>query len=175
MGRNFNHGKWNNEIDVRDFIQINYTPYDGDESFLEGPTDRTLKLWEKVSLLMEKERKCGGVLDIDTKTISTITSHQPGYIDKELETIVGLQTDQPLKRAIMPFGGIRMVHNSLKAYGREMDPDVENVFKYRKTHNDGVFDAYTDEMKKARHTGIITGLPDAYGRGRIIEIGRAHV
>jgi len=168
MGRNFNHGKWNNEIDVRDFIQINYTPYDGDESFLEGPTDRTLKLWEKVSLLMEKERKCGGVLDIDTKTISTITSHQPGYIDKELETIVGLQTDQPLKRAIMPFGGIRMVHNSLKAYGREMDPDVENVFKYRKTHNDGVFDAYTDEMKKARHTGIITGLPDAYGRGRII-------
>ncbi|HOQ01600.1 MAG TPA: formate C-acetyltransferase [Acetivibrio clariflavus] len=168
MGRNFNHGKWNNEIDVRDFIQRNYTPYDGDESFLEGPTDRTLKLWEKVSLLMEKERKCGGVLDIDTKTISTITSHQPGYIDKELETIVGLQTDQPLKRAIMPFGGIRMVHNSLKAYGREMDPDVENVFKYRKTHNDGVFDAYTDEMKKARHTGIITGLPDAYGRGRII-------
>jgi len=168
MGRNFNHGKWNNEIDVRDFIQINYTPYDGDESFLEGPTDRTLKLWEKVSLLMEKERKCGGVLNIDTKTISTITSHQPGYIDKELETIVGLQTDQPLKRAIMPFGGIRMVHNSLKAYGREMDPDVENVFKYRKTHNDGVFDAYTDEMKKARHTGIITGLPDAYGRGRII-------
>jgi len=168
MGRNFNHGKWNNEIDVRDFIQRNYTPYDGDESFLEGPTDRTLKLWEKVSLLMEKERKCGGVLNIDTKTISTITSHQPGYIDKELETIVGLQTDQPLKRAIMPFGGIRMVHNSLKAYGREMDPDVENVFKYRKTHNDGVFDAYTDEMKKARHTGIITGLPDAYGRGRII-------
>ncbi|AEV67585.1 formate C-acetyltransferase [Acetivibrio clariflavus] len=168
MGRNFNQGKWNNEIDVRDFIQRNYTPYDGDESFLKGPTDRTLKLWEKVSCLMEKERKSGGVLDIDTKTISTITSHQPGYIDKELETIVGLQTDQPLKRAIMPFGGIRMVHNSLKAYGREMDPDVDNVFKYRKTHNDGVFDAYTDEMKKARHTGIITGLPDAYGRGRII-------
>jgi len=168
MTRNFNQGKWNKEIDVRDFIQRNYTPYDGDESFLKGPTDKTLKLWDKVSLLMEKERKCGGVLDIDTKTISTITSHQPGYIDKELETIVGLQTDQPLKRAIMPFGGIRMVHSSLKAYGREMDPAVDNVFKYRKTHNDGVFDVYTDEMKKARHTGIITGLPDAYGRGRII-------
>jgi len=168
MSRTFKQGKWNAEIDVRDFIQKNYTPYDGDESFLEGPTERTLKLWEKVSLLMEKERKSGGVLDIDTKTISTITSHEPGYIDKDLEAIVGLQTDQPLKRAIMPFGGIRMVHSSLKAYGREMDPSIDNVFKYRKTHNDGVFDAYTDEMKKARHTGIITGLPDAYGRGRII-------
>lgn len=168
MSRTFKQGKWNSEIDVRDFIQRNYTPYDGDESFLKQATDRTLKLWDKVSVLMEKERKSGGVLDIDSKTISTITSHQPGYIDSDLETIVGLQTDQPLKRAIMPFGGIRMVHSSLKAYGREMDPAVDNVFKYRKTHNDGVFDAYTDEMKKARHTGIITGLPDAYGRGRII-------
>ncbi|NLL04784.1 MAG: formate C-acetyltransferase [Clostridiaceae bacterium] len=168
MSRIFEQGKWNTEIDVRDFIQKNYTPYDGDESFLKGPTEKTLKLWEKVSLLMEKERKCGGVLDIDTKTISTISAHQAGYIDKELETIVGIQTDQPLKRAIMPFGGIRMVHSSLKAYEREMDPVMDHVFKYRKTHNDGVFDAYTDEMKKARHTGIITGLPDSYGRGRII-------
>lgn len=168
MTRIFEQGKWNVEINVRDFIQKNYTPYDGDESFLKGATEKTLKLWEKVSLLMENERKCGGVLDIDTKTISTIHAHQAGYIDKELETIVGLQTDQPLKRAIMPFGGIRMVHTSLKAYEREMDPAMDHVFKYRKTHNDGVFDAYTDEMKKARHTGIITGLPDAYGRGRII-------
>ncbi len=168
MSRIFEQGKWNTEIDVRDFIQKNYTPYDGDESFLKGATEKTLKLWEKVSLLLENERKCGGVLDIDTKIISTINAHQAGYIDKELETIVGLQTDQPLKRAIMPFGGIRMVHTSLKAYEREMDPVMDHVFKYRKTHNDGVFDAYTDEMKKARHTGIITGLPDAYGRGRII-------
>lgn len=168
MNTKFNKGKWNKEIDVRDFIVRNYTPYDGDESFLEGPTERTRKLWDKVKALMKAEREKGGVLDIDEKTISTITSHKPGYIDKDLETIVGLQTDEPLKRAIMPFGGIRMVRSSLKAYNRTMDPDVERVFKYRKTHNDGVFDAYTDEMKKARHTGIITGLPDAYGRGRII-------
>ncbi|MDK2809816.1 MAG: formate C-acetyltransferase [Petroclostridium sp.] len=168
MNTNFKPGTWTNEINVRDFIQKNYTPYDGDESFLAKPTAATLKLWEKVQELMKTERQKGGVLDIDTKTISTITSHKPGYIDQELEQIVGLQTDAPLKRAIMPFGGIRMVRNSLKAYGRQMDPDVEHVFKYRKTHNDGVFDAYTDEMKKARHTGIITGLPDAYGRGRII-------
>ncbi|AUS98364.1 formate C-acetyltransferase [Clostridium thermosuccinogenes] len=168
MNTKFNEGKWNKEIDVRDFIIRNYTPYDGDESFLEGPTERTRKLWDKVKALMKAEREKGGVLDIDEKTISTITSHKPGYIDKDLETIVGLQTDEPLKRAIMPFGGIRMVRSSLKAYNRTMDPDVERVFKYRKTHNDGVFDAYTDEMKKARHTGIITGLPDAYGRGRII-------
>ncbi|NMA65360.1 MAG: formate C-acetyltransferase, partial [Clostridiaceae bacterium] len=145
-----------------------YTPYDGDDSFLTSPTEKTIKLWSKVKDLMEAERQKGGVLDIDTQTISTINSHKAGYIDKDLEEIVGLQTDEPLKRAIMPFGGIRMVRSSLKAYGREMDPDVENVFKYRKTHNDGVFDAYTDEMRKARHTGIITGLPDAYGRGRII-------
>lgn len=168
MNTKFNEGKWNKEIDVRDFIVRNYTPYDGDESFLEGPTERTRKLWDKVKALMKAEREKGGVLDIDEKTISTITSHKPGYIDKDLEKIVGLQTDEPLKRAIMPFGGIRMVRSSLKAYNRTMDPDVERVFKYRKTHNDGVFDAYTDEMKKARHTGIITGLPDAYGRGRII-------
>ena len=156
------------EINVRDFIVNEYTPYDGDASFLAPPTERTQKLWQKVKDLMDQERRNGGVLDIDEKTISTITSHKAGYIDKELETIVGLQTDAPLKRAIMPFGGIRMVRTSLKAYGKEMDPRVEEIFKYRKTHNDGVFDVYTEEMKKARHTGIITGLPDAYGRGRII-------
>ncbi len=168
MQKNFNKGKWNSTIDVRDFIHKNYTPYDGDDSFLAEPTQKTSGLWAKVNELMKKEHDNGGVLDIDTHTISTIASHKAGYIDKENEEIVGLQTDEPLKRAIMPFGGIRMVKTSLKAYNKEMDPDVENVFKYRKTHNDGVFDAYTDEMKKARHTGIITGLPDAYGRGRII-------
>ncbi len=164
----FKSGKWNNQIDVRDFIQKNYTPYDGDDSFLAAPTKKTTELWAKVTELMKEERSNGGILDIDTHTISTITSHKPGYIDSNLEEIVGLQTDEPLKRAIMPFGGIRMVKSSLKAYNRPMDPEVEKVFKYRKTHNDGVFDAYTEEMKKARHTGIITGLPDAYGRGRII-------
>lgn len=164
----FKKGSWQNEINVRDFIVSNYTPYDGDESFLAGPTERTRKLWQRLSEQMKVERERGGVYDIDEKTISTITAHNPGYIDKELEQIVGLQTDEPLKRAIMPFGGIRLVHNSLKAYGKEMDPEVDKVFQYRKTHNDGVFDAYTEEMKAARHTGIITGLPDAYGRGRII-------
>ncbi len=168
MSTKFNPGKWSHEMSVRDFIQTNYTPYDGDESFLAGPTQRTQALWTKVKNLMDQERRQGGILDIDPDTISTITSHQPGYIDKELEEVVGLQTDAPLKRAIMPFGGIRMVQTSLKTYGRTLNPEVENVFKYRKTHNDGVFDAYTDEMKKARHSGIITGLPDAYGRGRII-------
>lgn len=164
----FKHGHYDNEINVRDFIVDNYTPYDGDDSFLAGPTDRTRDLWKEVRALMDEEHAKGGVLDIDNHTISTITAHKPGYIDKGKETIVGLQTDAPLKRAIMPFGGIRMVRTSLKAYGKEMDPQVEEVFKYRKTHNDGVFDVYTDEMKKARHNGIITGLPDAYGRGRII-------
>ncbi|MBR5496134.1 MAG: formate C-acetyltransferase [Oscillospiraceae bacterium] len=164
----FSKGKWNEEINVRDFIVNNYTPYDGDESFLVDPTGDTIGLWVKVKELLRQETKNGGVLDIDENTISTIASHAPGYIDKENEKIVGLQTDAPLKRAIMPFGGIRMVRTSLKAYNRPMPDEVENVFKYRKTHNDGVFDAYTDDMKKARHTGIITGLPDAYGRGRII-------
>ena len=168
MQKIFNKGKWNSTIDVRDFIQKNYTPYDGDDSFLAAPTNKTFGLWDNVKKLMKKERDNGGVLDIDSHTISTITSHKPGYIDRENEEIVGLQTDTPLKRAIMPFGGIRMVRTSLKAYNKEMDPNVENVFKYKKTHNDGVFDAYTDEMRRARHTGIITGLPDAYGRGRII-------
>ncbi len=156
------------EINTRAFIQNNYTPYDGDSTFLASPTGRTLRLWEKLSALLAVERERGGMYDIDEKTISTITSHGIGYIDKELEQIVGLQTDAPLKRAIMPFGGIRLVHTELKAYGRELPEEIDNVFTYRKTHNDGVFDVYNDEMKKARHSGIITGLPDAYGRGRII-------
>ena len=164
----FQPGPWQNEVNVRDFIQRNYTPYDGDSAFLKAPTERTRALWGKVVALMDEERRRGGVYDIDASTISTITAHAPGYIDRDLEQIVGLQTDAPLKRAIMPFGGIRLVRTQLKAYGREMDPEVERVFNYRKTHNDGVFDAYTDEMKLARHAGIVTGLPDSYGRGRII-------
>lgn len=164
----FTKGNWNSDINVRDFIVRNYTPYDGDESFLEPPTQRTAELWAEVKELLKEEQEAGGVLDIDSKTISTVDAYEPGYINKDKEIIVGLQTDAPLKRAIMPFGGIRMVGTSLDAYGYEMDPDVENVFKYRKTHNDGVFDAYTDEMRAARRSGIITGLPDAYGRGRII-------
>ena len=156
------------EINVRKFIVDNYTPYYGDASFLETPTEATLKLWDELCEKMKLERERNGVYDIDEKTISTITSHNAGYIDKDLEKIVGIQTDEPLKRAIMPFGGIRLVYKELEAYGKKMDPEVEKVFKYRKTHNDGVFDAYTDDMKKARHSAIITGLPDAYGRGRII-------
>ena len=156
------------EIDTRGFIVEHYTPYNGDDSFLQGPTQRTQQLWNKLKDLLAIERQRGGMYDIDEKTISTITSHKSGYIDQDLEQIVGLQTDQPLKRAIMPFGGIRLVHTELEAYGRTLPEDVEKVFTYRKTHNDGVFDAYTDEMKKVRHSGIITGLPDAYGRGRII-------
>ncbi len=164
----FNSGKWCEDIHVRDFINRNYTPYDGDASFLAPVSESTRKLWERVMELQERERLAGGVLDVDPNTVSTITSHAPGYIDKELEKIVGLQTDQPLKRAIMPFGGIRLVKTSLTAYGYEMDPVIENIFKYRKTHNDGVFDAYTPDMQRARHAGLVTGLPDAYGRGRII-------
>lgn len=155
-------------MDTRKFIVDNYTPYDGDESFLAQPTIRTRKLWEKLSALLKTERERGGMYDIDSETISTITSHDVGYIDRDLETIVGLQTDEPLKRSIMPLGGIRLIHTELEAYGREVPERVQDIFTYRKTHNDGVFDAYTDEMKKARHSGIITGLPDAYGRGRII-------
>ncbi len=164
----FNEGNWQNEIDVRDFIVSNFTPYEGDDSFLAEPTKDTKQLWDELSDKMKIERVRKGVYDIDEKTISTITSHGVGYINKDLEKIVGVQTDEPLKRAIMPFGGIRLIYTELEAYGKEMDKDVANVFKYRKTHNDGVFDAYTDDMKVARHTGIITGLPDAYGRGRII-------
>ncbi|MFA6681161.1 MAG: pyruvate formate lyase family protein, partial [Sphaerochaeta sp.] len=156
------------EIDTRSFIIDNYTPYDGDASFLVPPTAKTKKLWEKLSSLLAIERERGGMYGIDEKTISTITSHNKGYIDESLEEIVGLQTDEPLKRAIMPFGGIRLVHTELKAYGKTLPENISEVFDYRKTHNDGVFDVYTPEMKKARHSGIITGLPDAYGRGRII-------
>ncbi len=165
----FVSGKWQQEINVRDFIQKNYTPYEGDSSFLVEPTEATTKLWKECCDLLKKERDNGGVLDMDTKVISTITSHGAGYIDKSLETIVGLQTDAPLKRSMQPFGGIRMAETSCKSYGYEVDPEVSEIFtKYRKTHNQGVFDVYTPEMKAARHSAIITGLPDAYGRGRII-------
>lgn len=166
--REFTGGDWVDRIDVRDFIQRNYTPYTGDGSFLVGASDRTQQLWAKVRDLMALERE-KGVLDADTSVPSSITAHAPGYIDRDLEQIVGLQTDKPLKRAIMPFGGIRVVETSLKAYGYELDPRTKEIFtKYRKTHNDGVFDAYTPEMRRCRKSGIITGLPDAYGRGRII-------
>lgn len=162
-------GKWETEINVRDFIQKNYTPYDGDSSFLEGPTPATFKLWHECLELFQKERENGGVLDMDTSIVSTITSHGAGYIDKSLEKIVGLQTDKPLKRSLQPFGGIRMAETACKSYGYEVDPEVKEIFtKYRKTHNQGVFDVYTPEMRAARHAGILTGLPDAYGRGRII-------
>ena len=165
----FKTGNWNKEIDIRDFIQLNYTPYEGDASFLAGESERTKKLWDEVADLCKKEIANGGTLDVDTTTITAIDAYKPGYIDKELEQIVGLQTDAPLKRAIMPYGGIRMVENSCKAYGYELDPEVSKIFtKYRKTHNQGVFDAYTKEMRACRKSGIITGLPDAYGRGRII-------
>ena len=165
----FISGKWEQEINVRDFIQKNYTPYEGDSSFLADATDATKKLWQECCDLLKKERDNGGVLDMDTKIVSTITSHGAGYIDKDLETIVGLQTDAPLKRSMQPFGGIRMAETSCKSYGYEVDPEVSEIFtKYRKTHNQGVFDVYTPEMKAARHSAIITGLPDAYGRGRII-------
>src|ERR671933_384515 len=166
--KGFTTGQWMKEIDVRDFIQKNYTPYEGDGSFLSSATERTQKLWEQVTALMKQERD-KGILDADTQVVSTITSHAPGYIDQQLEQIVGLQTDKPFKRAIMPLGGIRVVKASLESYGYKLDPETEKIFtKYRKTHNDGVFDAYTREMRLARHSGIITGLPDAYGRGRII-------
>ena len=165
----FISGKWQQEINVRDFIQKNYTPYEGDSSFLANPTEATTKLWQECCDLLKKERDNGGVLNMDTKVVSTITSHGAGYIDKDLETIVGLQTDAPLKRSMQPFGGIRMAESACKSYGYEVDPEVSEIFtKYRKTHNQGVFDAYTPEMKAARHSAIITGLPDAYGRGRII-------
>ena len=162
-------GLWSKEINVRDFIQKNYTLYTGNSDFLEGPTSATSKLWEECCELLKQEREKGGVLDMDTKIVSTITSHGAGYIDKNLETIVGLQTDAPLKRSMQPFGGIRMAEGACKSYGYQVDPEVSEIFtKYRKTHNQGVFDVYTPEMKAARHSAIITGLPDAYGRGRII-------
>ncbi len=166
----FNLGDWQDEINVRDFIQKNYTPYEGDSSFLAGTTEKTKKLWDEVLELYKKEHNSeGGVLDIDTKTVSTVSSHEAGYINKDLEDIVGLQTDSPLKRAIMPFGGIRIVEKSCEAYGRKVDGEVEEIFhKYRKTHNDGVFSVYTPDIRAARSSHLLTGLPDGYGRGRII-------
>lgn len=164
----FNTGSWTTNIDVRNFIQTNYTPYEGDDSFLAGPTGRTTELWNEVLKLMKIESE-KGILDAETKKPSTITTFGPGYIDKDKEVIVGFQTDKPLKRGIMPNGGVRVVKNALEAYGYELDKTTEEIYtNNRKTHNDGVFDAYTEAMRKARHTGIITGLPDAYGRGRII-------
>ena len=166
----FQPGDWQKEINVRDFIQNNYTPYEGDSSFLKGTTEKTKKLWDEVLELYKKEKESsGGVLDIDTKTVSTVAAHDAGYIDKDLEEIVGLQTDAPLKRAIMPFGGIRIVEKSCEAYGREVDPEVDKIFHtIRKTHNDGVFSVYTPDIRAARSSHLITGLPDGYGRGRII-------
>ena len=165
----FKKGKWKEEIDVRDFIQANYTPYEGGQEFLKGPSENTKKLWETVLELYKKEKENGGVLDIDTKTISGISAHEAGYINKDLEEIVGLQTDAPLKRAIMPFGGIKIVEKSCEAYGRTVDPDVDKIFNsIRRTHNDGVFSVYTKDIRAARSSHLITGLPDGYGRGRII-------
>ena len=165
----FKTGSWTKSIDVRNFIHTNYTPYEGDDSFLAGATEDTNKLWAEVSELFKKERENGGVLDVDTETISGINEYKPGYIDQAFEKIVGVQTDAPLKRAVMPYGGIRMAENAAKAYGYEVSPRISEIFsKYRKTHNQGVFDAYTSEMRLARKSGVITGLPDAYGRGRII-------
>ena len=164
----FETGIWSKEIDVRDFIQKNYTPYEGNSDFLQGPTEATTALWEQVLGLMEEERQ-KGILDAETKVPSTLTSHGAGYLNKDLEKIVGLQSDKPLKRNIMPNGGVRTVKNALKSYGYELDGQTEEIFsKYRKTHNEAVFSAYTPEMRAARHSHIITGLPDAYGRGRII-------
>ena len=170
--KGFEQGKWCDDIDTRDFIQKNYTPYDGDESFLAGPTDATNKLWGKLQELQKEERSKGGVLDMDTHIVTGINAHKPGYIDesmKDLEKIVGLQTDKPLKRAFMPFGGIKMAEEACSTYGYEPDPELHKIFtQYHKTHNQGVFDVYTPEMRAVRKNKIITGLPDTYGRGRIV-------
>ena len=167
--KEFKGGRWETEIDVRDFIMNNYTPYDGDDSFLKGPTADTTALWNEVLELSKKEREAVGVLDMDTKVVSTILSHGPGYLDKEKETIVGFQTDKPFKRALMPYGGNRMAKHASEDNGYHLDPEVEEFFTtHRKTHNAGVFDAYTPEMRACRSSHVITGLPDAYGRGRII-------
>ena len=170
--KGFEQGKWCDDIDTRDFIQKNYTPYDGDESFLAGPTDATNKLWGKLQELQKEERAKGGVLDMDTHIVTGINAHKPGYIDesmKDLEKIVGLQTDKPLKRAFMPFGGIKMAEEACSTYGYEPDPELHKIFtQYHKTHNQGVFDVYTPEMRAVRKNNIITGLPDTYGRGRIV-------
>ncbi|MCI3920706.1 formate C-acetyltransferase [Paenibacillus sp. TRM 82003] len=167
--RSFTTGRWNKHVDVNNFLTLNLMPYEGDEAFLADPTAATTTLWKRVSELLKQERERGGVLDIDVNTVSTITSHAPGYIDADLEQIVGLQTDAPLRRSVQPFGGIRMVADACEAYGYELPKEIERLFTdIRKTHNQGVFDAYTAEMRMARKAGIVTGLPDAYGRGRII-------
>ncbi|MEN6404289.1 MAG: pyruvate formate lyase family protein, partial [Armatimonadia bacterium] len=166
--RNFNDGTWQDEINVRDFIQRNYTPYTGDESFLAPPTDRTVALRDKAERYFELEALSGGVLDIDTTTVSSLLTYPAGYLDQDRELIVGLQTARPLRRSVNPFGGIRMAREACASYGYKLDYRVEEAFAFRTTHNDGVFRVYTDEMKAARRSGVITGLPDAYGRGRII-------
>ncbi|WP_288219291.1 pyruvate formate lyase family protein, partial [uncultured Acidaminococcus sp.] len=170
--RGFKGVKWTDDVDVRDFIQNNYTPYDGDESFLAGPTEATNKLWGRVQELQKEERAKGGVLDCETEVVSSLTAYGPGYIDesmKNLEQVVGLQTDKPLKRAFMPYGGIKMAEEAAETYGYKVNPKFHKIFtEYHKTHNQAVFDAYTAEMRKARHSHIVTGLPDTYGRGRIV-------
>ena len=167
--KEFKSGDWQSEINVRDFIQHNYTPYEGGSEFLSEPTEKTKKLWNEILELYKKEKEAGGVLDIDTKTPSMVDAYDAGYIDKDIEEIVGLQTDAPLKRAIMPFGGIKIVEKSCEAYGRKVDPEIEKIFHgIRKTHNDGVFDVYTPDVRRARSNKLLTGLPDGYGRGRII-------
>jgi formate C-acetyltransferase len=165
---NFKGENWKEQIDVRCFIQENYTPYEGDEKFLAGTTPRTKKLMKRLNYLFELEKESGGVLDIDTETVSSLTSYKPGYLDKDNEIILGLQTDRPLKRGVNPFGGVKMLRTACKAYNYQLSNKVETEFQYRTTHNDGVFRVYSDEIKRARHSGVITGLPDAYGRGRII-------
>ena len=168
----FHTGQWRHVVNVRNFIQKNYTPYDGDESFLTGPTDRTQKLWNHVQKLQKEEREKGGVLECETEVVSGLTAYGPGYIDesmKDLEQVVGLQTDKPLKRAFMPYGGIRMAEEACEMYGYQPNPELHKIFtEYHKTHNQAVFDAYTPEMRAARSSHIVTGLPDTYGRGRIV-------
>ncbi|MFY9377822.1 MAG: pyruvate formate lyase family protein, partial [Peptococcia bacterium] len=167
--QDFKAGNWTETIDVRDFIQQNYNPYEGTEDFLQGPTNKTKKLWAACEELLQKEAANGGILDIDTRIVAGIDAYEPGYIDQVNEVIVGLQTDQPLKRSVNPYGGIRMAKEALEAYGYEVTPEMEYIFShYRKTHNQGVFDAYTPEIRALRSAGVLTGLPDTYGRGRII-------
>jgi formate C-acetyltransferase len=167
--RNFRNGAWQDQIDVRNFIQQNYTPYQGDYAFLKEPTAKTIQLWDELKDLLRQESEAGGVLDADTKVVGRVASHGAGYINQALETIVGVQTDKPLKRAMLPYGGVRIAQKALQAHGREMDAETADIFaKHRKTHNDGVFACYTDDIRKARSAGIVTGLPDGYGRGRII-------
>ena len=166
--QDFVPGEWQGKIDIRNFIRKNYTPYTGDEKFLCGPTPRTSALMEKLNSLLAEETKRGGVYDVDTGRASSLTNYEPGYLDRENELIVGLQTSAPLTRGVNPFGGIKMTRKACEAYGYKLSEQVEIEFKYRTTHNDGVFRVYNDAIRAARHAGIITGLPDAYGRGRII-------